>query len=68
VTNIKEPLAEAITLSGKFYSKAWMNGGREMTDEAIKRNEEESHLVLEEARKVEEAAECERRICMFVIF
>jgi hypothetical protein len=45
-----------------------MNGGREMADEAIRQNEEESHLVLEEARKAEEAAECERRIGTFVIF
>jgi hypothetical protein len=33
-----------------------MNGGREMADEAIRRNEEESHLASEEARKAEEAA------------
>ena len=44
-----------------------MNGGREMTDEAIRRNEEESHIVLEEARKAKEATEHERRIGMFVI-
>jgi hypothetical protein len=41
-----------------------MNGGREMEDEAIKRNEEESHLASEEARKAEEAADRERRIGM----
>jgi hypothetical protein len=28
--DVKDPLAEAIALSGKFYSKVWMNGGREM--------------------------------------
>jgi hypothetical protein len=66
--DIKEPSAEAITLSGKFYSEVWMNGGREMADEAIRRNEEEAHLASKEARKAEEAAERERRICTFVIF
>jgi hypothetical protein len=67
-TDIKEPLAEATTLSGKLYSEVWMNGDREMADEAIRRNEEESHLALEEARKAEETADHERRIGMFVIF
>ena len=38
-----------------------------MADEAIRRNEEESHIVLEEARKAKEATEHERRIGMFVI-
>jgi hypothetical protein len=68
VTDIKEPSAKAITLSGKFYSELWMNGGREMADEAIRQNKEESHIVLEEARKAKEAAERERRIGTFVIF
>ena len=45
-----------------------MNGGREIAHEAIKQSEEESHLASEEARKAEEAAECERRIGVFVIF
>jgi hypothetical protein len=45
-----------------------MNGGPEMVDEAIRGNEEESHLASEEARKVEEAAEHKRRIGIFVIF
>jgi hypothetical protein len=45
-----------------------MNGGREIADEPIRRNEEESHLATEEARKAEEAAEHERCIGTFVIF
>jgi ubiquitin len=45
-----------------------MNGGREIADEAIKQNEEESHLASEEARKAEKAAEDERRIGIFVTF
>jgi hypothetical protein len=66
--DIKEPLAEVTALSGKFYSEVWMNSGGEISDESIRRNEEESHLSSEEARKAEKAAECERRICTFVIF
>jgi hypothetical protein len=33
---IREPSAEATTLGGKFYSEVWMNGGREIADEAIR--------------------------------
>jgi hypothetical protein len=35
-----------------------MKGGREMADEAIKKNEKESHDIREKAKQVEEAAEC----------
>jgi hypothetical protein len=66
--DIKEPSVEAITLSGKFYSEVWMNGDREIADEAIRQSEEESHLASEEVRKAEEARERERRLGMFVIF
>jgi hypothetical protein len=45
-----------------------MNDGREIADKAIRKNEEESHLASEEARKVEEVAEYEIRIGTFVIF
>jgi hypothetical protein len=44
-----------------------LNGGREVADEAIRQNEEESHTTLEEARKAEEATECERLIGIFVV-
>jgi hypothetical protein len=37
VTDIKEPSTEATALSGKFYSEVWMNGSREIADEAIRR-------------------------------
>jgi hypothetical protein len=37
--DVKEPSAEAISLGGKFYSKIWLNGGREIADEAIKQDE-----------------------------
>jgi hypothetical protein len=65
--DIREPSAEDTTFGKKFYSKMWMNGGREIADKAIKQNEEESHLALEDARKAEEVAERERRIGMFML-
>jgi hypothetical protein len=62
VEDIKNPLAEASTLGGKFYSDVWMKGGREMTDEAIRKNEKESHDTQEEAKRAEEAIERARYI------
>jgi hypothetical protein len=58
-SDIKNPLAEATALIGKFYSGVWLEGGQDIADEASRKNEKESHTALEEARKVEEAAECE---------
>jgi hypothetical protein len=39
-----------------------MRGGREIADEAIKKNENESHDAQEEAKRAEEAAERAKRI------
>jgi hypothetical protein len=64
--DIKNPSAEATALSGKFYFEIWLKGGREISDEAIRKNEE-SHTALEEARKAELAAERERLICILVV-
>jgi hypothetical protein len=60
--DIKNPSANATALSGKFCSKVWLKGGQEIADEAIKRNEKESHDALEEAKRAEEAAERARLI------
>jgi hypothetical protein len=57
VDNTKDPSVEASTLGGKFYSDVWMKVGREMADEAIIKNEKESHDACEEAKQAEEAAE-----------
>jgi hypothetical protein len=65
VEDIKNPSAKASTLGGKFYSDVWMKGGREMTDEAIRKNRKESHDAQEEAKRAEEAAERARRISTF---
>jgi hypothetical protein len=60
--DIKNPSANATALSGKFYSEVWLKGGREIADEAIKRNEKESHDTLEEAKRAEETVERARLI------
>jgi hypothetical protein len=39
-----------------------VNGGRELANEIIKKNEKDNHDAREEARQTEEAAERERRI------
>jgi hypothetical protein len=68
VDDIKNPSAEAATLGGKFYSEIWLKGGREVTDEAIKKNEKESHDASEAARRAVEAAERARLIGTSIIF
>jgi hypothetical protein len=47
VNDIREPSTEGTAFGGKFYSEVWMNIGREIADEAIRQNEEESHLASE---------------------
>jgi hypothetical protein len=61
----KNPSAEASTLGGRFYSDVWMKGVREIVDEAIRKNEKESHDAQEEAKRAEEAAERTRLIGTF---
>jgi hypothetical protein len=62
VENTKDPATEATLMGAKFYSDVWMKGDRELADEAIKKNEKESHEAREEAKRAEEAAERARRI------
>jgi hypothetical protein len=52
-------------LGGRFYSDVWLKGDREMADEAIRKNEKESHDAQEEAKRVEEVAERARLIGTF---
>jgi hypothetical protein len=65
--DIKNPSAEATALGGKFYSKIWLKGGREIVGEAIIKKEKESHDALEEARRTEEAADHARLIGTSII-
>ena len=66
VDNTKDPSAEATMMGRKFYSNIWMKGGWEMTEEAIKKNEKESHDAREEAKRTEEAAERATHIGIFI--
>jgi hypothetical protein len=36
---MKDPSAEATLVGGKFYSDVWANGGLELANEIIKKNE-----------------------------
>jgi hypothetical protein len=67
VENTKDPSAEATLMGGKFYSNVWMKGDQELADEAIKKNEKESHEAREEAKRVEEDAERARRIGILIV-
>jgi hypothetical protein len=58
----KDPSAEAIFVGGKFYFDVWVNGGRELATEIIKKNEKETHDAREEAKRAQETAEHARRI------
>jgi hypothetical protein len=62
LNDTKDPSDEATLMGGKFYSDVWVNGGRELAHKIIKKNEKYTHDAREEARRTEEAAECERRI------
>jgi hypothetical protein len=62
VDDTKDPSAEATLVGGKFYSDVWVNGGRELANKIIKKNEKDTHDAREEARRTEEAVERERRI------
>jgi hypothetical protein len=68
IDDTKEPSAEATLMGGKFYSNVWMKGGHKIADEAIKKNEKESHDAREEAKRAEEAAERARRIGIITEF
>jgi hypothetical protein len=62
IDDTNDPSAEATLMGGKFYSDVWVNGGRELAHEIIKKNEIDTHDAREEARRTEEATERERRI------
>jgi hypothetical protein len=67
VEKMKDPSAEATLMGGKFYSDVWTKCGRELANEAIKKNEKESHEAQEEAKRAEEAAERARRISILIV-
>jgi hypothetical protein len=62
IDDTKDPSAKATLVGRKSYSDVWVNGGRELANEIIKKNEKDTHDAREEARRAKEAAERERRI------
>jgi hypothetical protein len=49
-------------MGGKFYNDVWVNGGREMAHEIIKKSEKDTQDARTKARRAEEVAEREKRI------
>jgi hypothetical protein len=62
VDDLKDPSAKATLMGGKFYNDVWVNGGREMAHEIIRKSEKDTHDARAEARQAKEAAEREMRI------
>jgi hypothetical protein len=58
----KDPSAEATLMGGKFYNDVWVNGGRGMAHEIMKKSEKDIHDARTEARRAEEATEREKCI------
>jgi hypothetical protein len=62
IDDTKDPSAEATLMGRKFYNDVWVNGGRELAHEIIKKSEKDTHDTQAEAKRAEETAEHERRI------
>jgi hypothetical protein len=55
VDDTKDPSVEASLMGRKFYSDIWINGGREMAHEIMKKSEKYIHDAQVEARQAEES-------------
>jgi acyl-CoA reductase-like NAD-dependent aldehyde dehydrogenase len=62
VDDTNDPSAKATLMGGKFFNDVWVNGGRELAHEIIKKSEKDTHDARAEAKQAEEAAEREKRI------
>jgi hypothetical protein len=62
IDDTKDPSAEATLMGGKFCNDVWVNGGRELAREIIKKNEKDTHDARAEAKRAEEVVERERHI------
>jgi hypothetical protein len=62
VDDTNDPSAEASLMGGKSYNDIWVNGGREMAHEIMKKSEKDIHDTQGQAKQAEEAAEREKRI------
>jgi hypothetical protein len=68
IDDMKDPSTEATLTGEKFYNDVWVNGGRELAHEIIKKNEKDTHDARAEAKRAEEAAERERLKVLFFGF
>jgi hypothetical protein len=68
IDDTKDPSAETTLMGGKLYNNVWVNGGRELAHEIIKKSEKDTHDARVEAKRAEEAAERESRICIVFWF
>jgi hypothetical protein len=68
INDTKDHSAEATLMGGRFYNDIWVNGGREMAHEIIKKSEKDTYDARAEARRTEEAEERERRIGIILWF
>ena len=48
--DIKDPSTEATFVGRNFFFDVWVNGGRELANKIMKKNEKETHDAREEAR------------------
>jgi hypothetical protein len=62
IDDTKDPSAEATLMDGKFYNNVWVNGGRELAHEIIKKSEKDTHDARADTKRAEEDTERERRI------
>jgi hypothetical protein len=62
IDDTNDPSAEATLKGGKFYNDVWVNSGRELVHEIIKKSEKDTHDAPADAKRTEEAAKRERRI------
>jgi hypothetical protein len=62
VDDTKDPSTKASLIDGKFYNDIWINGGREMAHEIMRKSEKDIHDARVEAKQAAKATEREKRI------
>jgi hypothetical protein len=64
IDDTKDPLAEASSIGGNFFTDIWENGGQGMVHEIMKKSKKDIHDAREATKGAKKAAELERRICI----
>jgi hypothetical protein len=68
VDDTKDPSVEATLMGGKFYNDVWVNGGRVLAHEIIKKSEKDTHNARAKAKRAEEAADAKGVYVLFFGF